>query len=419
MSGAFYYKGRAMEFDSATQRLYVDGQVTPVPQMADWFETQERPEVRKQTLTQLAKIVIESSPDFAQRERLNSEHLKILESGVEQWNEWRKHNPEIRPLLYDAPLNGANLSKANFSNANLIGAQLQNAILIEVNFHEANLLDANLHGAVLRGANFCRTDLYNTNLSSADLTGANLQGTQLAMTDFRGAQLIGCTVYGLSAWDLKLDEATKQEDLIIRYRYRGEGVSAEDDHESQITVDDLQVAQFVYLLLNNDNIRNVIDTIGQKGVLILGRFTAERRAVLDAIRGKLRELGYVPMMFDFKKPTQRDFTETIKTLAGMSRFIIADITNPKSSPLELQATVPDYMIPFVPIIHEDEEPFSMFRDLQQKYGEWVLDVLKYDSTDNLLRVLDKAVITPALELSQKLLLKKSEGIRTRRASDYL
>jgi hypothetical protein len=103
----------------------------------------------------------------------------------------------------------------------------------------------------------------------------------------------------------------------------------------------------------------------------------------------------------------------------MSRFIIADITNPKSSPLELQATVPDYMIPFVPIIHEDEEPFSMFRDLQQKYGEWVLDVLKYDSTDNLLRVLDKAVITPALELSQKLLLKKSEGIRTRRASDYL
>jgi hypothetical protein len=77
------------------------------------------------------------------------------------------------------------------------------------------------------------------------------------------------------------------------------------------------------------------------------------------------------------------------------------------------------MIPFVPIIHEDEEPFSMFRDLQQKYGEWVLDVLKYDSTDNLLRVLDKAVITPALELSQKLLLKKSEGIRTRRASDYL
>ena len=34
----------------------------------------------------------------------------------------------------------------------------------------------------------------------------------------------------------------------------------------------------------------------------------------------------------------------------MSRFVIVDITNPKSAPLELQAIVPEYMIPFVPIL---------------------------------------------------------------------
>src|SRR6516165_5760466 len=39
------------------------------------------------------------------------------------------------------------------------------------------------------------------------------------------------------------------------------------------------------------------------------------------------------MMFDFDRPTQRDFTETIKVLAGLSPFIIADITNRASSPL--------------------------------------------------------------------------------------
>jgi hypothetical protein len=100
------------------------------------------------------------------------------------------------------------------------------------------------------------------------------------------------------------------------------------------------------------------------------------------------EVEYVPMIFDFERPTQRDFTETIKVLAGLSRFIIADITNPKSSPLELQATMPEYMVPFVPIIQEDEAPFSMFRDLKQKYGEWVLDVLEYDSVAGLLRVLE-------------------------------
>jgi hypothetical protein len=35
--------------------------------------------------------------------------------------------------------------------------------------------------------------------------------------------------------------------------------------ESEVTVDDLEVAQFVYLLLHNEKIRNVIDTIGRKG----------------------------------------------------------------------------------------------------------------------------------------------------------
>ena len=122
--------------------------------------------------------------------------------------------------------------------------------------------------------------------------------------------------------------------------------------------------------MHNEKIRNVVDTIGKKGVLILGRFTEERKLVLDAIRDRLRELGFVPMMFDFEKPLQRDFTETIRILARLSRFIIADITNPKPSPLELQATMPDYMIPFVPIIHENEEPFAMFRDLKQKYSDW-------------------------------------------------
>jgi hypothetical protein len=45
--------------------------------------------------------------------------------------------------------------------------------------------------------------------------------------------------------------------------------------------------------------------------------------------------------------------------------------------------MPDYMIPFVPIIKQGEKPFAMFRDLKQKYGDWILDVLEYNSADNL------------------------------------
>jgi hypothetical protein len=70
----------------------------------------------------------------------------------------------------------------------------------------------------------------------------------------------------------------------------------------------------------------------------------------------------IPIVFNFDKPETKDFTETIRLLAGLSRFVIADVTNPKSAPLELQATVPEIMVPFLPIIEEGQEPFAMLRD---------------------------------------------------------
>ena len=157
--------------------------------------------------------------------------------------------------------------------------------------------------------------------------------------------------------------------------------------EPPITVDNIKVAQFIYLILNNEEIRDVINTLTSKSVLILGRFAPpERKAILDALRTKLREYNLLPIVFDFDRPTDKDFTETIKTLASLSYFVIADVTNPKSSPLELQATVPDYQIPFVPIIQEGEQPFAMMVDLQKKYN-WVLNTRTYSSKEALINKL--------------------------------
>lgn len=102
------------------------------------------------------------------------------------------------------------------------------------------------------------------------------------------------------------------------------------------------------------------------------------------------------MMFDFENVQTRDFTETIKILAGLSRFVIADISNPRSSPLELQATVPDYEIPFLSIIQKGEQPFSMFSDLKNKYP-WVLEPIEYDSEMQLLEHFEKVIIERALD----------------------
>src|SRR2546423_15666036 len=92
----------------------------------------------------------------------------------------------------------------------------------------------------------------------------------------------------------------------------------------------LTVAQFIYILLNNREIRNVTNAVTSKVVLILGRFTPERKQVLDAIREELGKQNYVPVLFDFEKPASRDFTETVNMLGHMSRFIVADLTDRSS-----------------------------------------------------------------------------------------
>src|SRR5215510_725758 len=92
-----------------------------------------------------------------------------------------------------------------------------------------------------------------------------------------------------------------------------------------------------------------------------------------------------------QKSQERDFTETIKILAGLSLFVIADITNPKSNPLELQAFVPDYMIPLVPVLQDGETPFSMFISLQTMYN-WVLPVIQYASKERLLSKFEEVIM---------------------------
>lgn len=186
-----------------------------------------------------------------------------------------------------------------------------------------------------------------------------------------------------------------------------------------ITVDNIKVAQFIYLILNNAEIRGVINTLTSKSVLILGRFALpERKEILDALRNKLREYNLLPIVFDFDRPADKDFTETIKTLAGISYFVIADVTNPKSSPLELQATVPDYQIPFVPIIQEGESPFAMMVDLQKKYP-WVLPTRSYDSIETLMSALKPGIIDPAVEMRNKLRLVKAQEQETESLRDYV
>jgi len=297
-----------------------------------------------------------------------------------------------------ADLRGADLSGASLWAAILSGADVRRANLRGADVSEANLSRANLSGADLRGADLTDAKLWEANLSDANLSRANLVFSILVNTDLTRADLTGCRVYGVAAWTPKLENA-KQQNLVIT-----------PENEPEVTVDNIEVAQFIHLLLKNQKIRDIIDTIGKKGVLLLGRFTEGRINILDRLRGKLRSLGYVPMVFNLDKPGTTDFTETVRLLAGLSRFVIADITNPRSTPLELQATVPDYMIPFVPILEKGQHSFSMFLDLQNRY-DWVLDVIEYPSVNRLIEVFEVEIVQPAEAKFDELLTRRTKQLR--------
>jgi hypothetical protein len=234
----------------------------------------------------------------------------------------------------------------------------------------------------LTGANLTGANLTGANLTGADLSGADLRGAALLHTNFTGADLTGCRIYGVSAWGLKL-ESTKQQNLVITRR-----------DEPEITVDNIEVAQFVYLILNNQKVRDVIDTITSKAVLILGRFTQERKPVLEALREELRQRKYLPILFDFEKPSNRNTDETITLLARMARFVVADISDAKSVLQELRAIVPDLpSVPVQPIILAMQEEPGMF-DFYRNFRSF-LNVHRYASQEQLIADLGEKVIRPA------------------------
>ena len=345
-------------------------------------------------------------------------HLGEPQRGAPQPGEFQHGEPQLGEPQRGGPqanLSGAHLNRTDFNSANLSQASLSGAKLGMASLSWAELIRANLTGADLSqaylfganlsqanlsGANLSQANLVWTNLSGANLSGANLSGAQLVETNLVDATLTDCKIYGISAWNVKLNERTQQHGLIIT-RF----------DEPAVTVDDLEVAQFVYLLLHNEKIRSVIDTVGKKGVLLLGRFTEGRIAVLERLRDELRKRGYLPIVFNFDKPETKDFTETVRLLAGLSKFVIADITNPKSAPLELQATVPEIMVPFRPIIEEGQEPFAMLQDLWSKHRDWVFEPIYYSSVDALIASLDEKIIKPAEARFAELLARKAETMR--------
>lgn len=113
-------------------------------------------------------------------------------------------------LSGDTAFTGANLRDANLEGANLEYAYLDYANLVQTRLTAANLKYARIRDTTLRGSNLTRA-----NLSLAELSYVDFRGSNLAYANLSGALLNGADLMGVDLSTVELTEIKRRGSNLI------------------------------------------------------------------------------------------------------------------------------------------------------------------------------------------------------------
>lgn len=303
---------------------------------------------------------------------------QILMQGAKVWNAWRERNPGpltfAAPHWYDSPgpgglqvkgrnridFSGMNLSGITIHKALAEGLTLRNAVFEGTHFEEGDFSRADFKGTTFRNTKFNKTLLTEANFDGATLVNCNLNRANLAGASFQVKEITETVVYGIAAWDLQIADEMKQSKLVIERTY---ALYSEIIQQGKVPmmVDDIELAQFIYYLSNHKKMRDALNILNDRGVLLLGQFKDGGLERLYALREWFQGKGYTAMIFDFARPDNLSLTETVVTMAGLSKFIVADLSG-SSVPAELQAILSQIKKPVLAF----GDPYALFPDLEDK-----------------------------------------------------
>jgi uncharacterized protein YjbI with pentapeptide repeats len=278
---------------------------------------------------------------------------------------------------------GINLTRASIYSAFAEGLNLRNAVFEGGHVEEDDFSRADFRGATFRSTTFNKTILTGANLDGA--TFVNRNQVNLVGALFRVKEITETVVYGIAAWDLVTSDEMKQSKLVIEKTYEFYSDLIQQG-KIPITVDDIELAQFVYYLNDHKKMRDTLNILNDKGVLLLGRFKDGGLERLYSICEWLQRKGYMAMIFDFARPDNLSLTETVVTMAGRSKFIFVDLPY-ASVPAELQAVLSQVKKPLL----ASGDPYALYplvgleanlSEMEKLHGERIMQLARrYDKAE--------------------------------------
>lgn len=342
----------------------------------------------------------------------HSKHFEMFLQGPKVWNDWREVNPQIHPDLsgeaiypYFArseksrplikgdmtssdPECPFNFSNTDFHKCSFEGAIFPKATMTDCYLYEVDMSRAGFPGADFSGSKIRKAYCSYTDFSDATFVDCVLNNSTFIGTDFSGARLEGCNVYGVSAWEIKADEYTVQKDLFL-HRDNFSRKDIVQSSEVLSYVDDLALAQFFYFLNQPDGFGKSLKQLNKRSVLLLGKFKEGGLELLKTVGELLRRRNYIPIVFDFDPSEHSNLIENVTTMAGLSRFVLANLEG-GSVPAELARVTSNYRNPVIGWIHDDKHGavYAMFKDVA------ALENVQYFTYTNVLNLesqLDKVI----------------------------
>ena len=281
---------------------------------------------------------------------------------------------------------GVSLFHMNFGHSDFLNCTFTN----ETNLIKSDLTDCYFEGCAFIDTKLLDVDMRTSTFKSCKFSNSVFKNVSLVDSTFTGGKISGCEIYGVNLWNANID-GTNQSDLSI-----SQNVARYEDTTS---VDDIELSSLINYLSKNKKFSSL--NTDSNFVLLLGSFESKRYENLKRLKQKLKEeKKYVPILCDWNVNKADNLLELVVLLAGFSRFIVVDLSSPRSVPAELQTILSSMVIPVIPLIEENEDFYTAYKYISRY--QWVENLYKYQSFEEVLESPDKIIYKRAERLREEL-----------------